>query len=343
MKTTVLLPDEAGLRHSARQGTAGRRALLALAGIGLPLVARAQGTFPTRPIRFVVPYAPGGTGDIMSRIIANGLPAYLGQPVVVENRSGANGIIGADVIAKAAPDGHTIGLVVSSHMINKAIRPDMPFDPIAAFEPITLAARTHFCLAVSGTIPANSVQEFIAYVKARPGQLSYVSAGPGSNIHVFLEWFSRRAGLDVLHVPYRSGSTAHADLIAGRVHFTIDSYAAFKPHFDAGTMRLLAFGGPGRPAARPDVPTIEEAAGIPGYEAGSWGGVLAPAGTSAPILDALNAAILGVLRSDETRQRMTEIGGDVTATTRTEFARIMDADAARFNALVREFNITAQG
>jgi tripartite-type tricarboxylate transporter receptor subunit TctC len=305
--------------------------------------ARAQHAYPTKPIRFVVPYAPGGTGDIMARIIADELPAQLRQPVVIENRPGANGVIGAEILARAVPDGHTIGLVVSSHVINKAIRPDMPFDAIAAFEPITLAARTHFCLAVSATIPASSVPEFIAYARARPGQLSYVSAGPGSNIHVFLEWFSRRAGLDVVHVPYRSGSSAHPDLIAGRVHFTIDSYAAFKPHFDAGTIRLLAFGGPDRFSLRPEIPTVAEAAGIPGFEAGSWGGVLVPVGTPAPIMDALNAAVVAALRKGGTERRMADLGAEVTATSRAEFARVLNADAERFTSLVHELGITAQG
>lgn len=321
--------------------TLSRRATLALA-LATPAVARAQ-TYPTRPIRFISPYAPGGTGDIMARIIADGVATRLGQAVIVDNRPGANGVIGADAVAKAAPDGYTYGVVVSSHTINKAVRSDLPFDPVTDFEPVCLAARTIFALTVTGGIPVTTTREFIDYARARPGQLSYASAGSGSNVHVFLEWFCRRAGIDATHVPYRGSGQYHPDILAGRVQFTIDGYASFAQHYRSGALKLLSVGGPGRFDQRPDVPTIAEAAGIEGFEAGSWAGVIAPARTPAPIVDAMNSAVVAVMREPAVMQRTTEIGAVVTATSRAEFGQVLATEATRFSALVREFGITAAG
>ncbi|MBR0667576.1 tripartite tricarboxylate transporter substrate binding protein [Roseomonas hellenica] len=318
-----------------------RRATFALA-IATPTIVRAQ-PYPTRPIRFISPYAPGGTGDIMARLIATGVSAKLHQPVVVENRPGANGVIGADAVAKAAPDGYTYGVVVSSHTINKAVRGDMPFDPVTDFEPVCLAVRTQFALTITGNIPAATTRDFIDYARARPGQLSFASAGSGSNVHVFLEWFCRRAGIEATHVPYRGSGSYHTDLLAGRVQFTIDGYASFAQHFQSGALKLLAMGGPSRFSQRPDVPTIAEAAGIDGFEAGSWAGVIAPARTPGPILDIMNAAVVAVMQEAEVQRRTIELGADVTAGSRADFGRVLQTEATRFSALVQEFGITAAG
>ncbi len=318
-----------------------RRATFALA-LATPSIVRAQ-SYPSRPIRFISPYAPGGTGDIMARLIAEGVQAKLGQPVVVDNRPGANGVIGADAVAKAAPDGYTYGVVVSSHTINKAVRSNLPFDPVTDFEPVSLAVRTIFALTVTGSIPVSNTREFIEYARARPGQLSYASAGSGSNVHVFLEWFCRRAGIDATHVPYRGSGSYHPDILAGRVQFTIDGYASFTQHYQSGALKLLAMGGPGRFSQRPEVPTIAEAAGIDGFEAGSWAGVIAPKGTPAPILDTMNAAVVSVMQEAAVQQRTTELGAVVTATSRTEFGQVLQTEATRFSALVQEFGISAAG
>lgn len=319
-----------------------RRSVLALA-LAMPAVARAQAAYPTRAIRFISPYAPGGTGDIMARILADRLPARLGQAVVVDNRPGANGVIGADAVAKALPDGYTYGVVVSSHTINKAVRSDLPFDPITDFEPVSLAARTLFALTVTGTLPVRDTREFIDYARARPGELSYASAGSGSNVHVFLEWFCRRAGIEATHVPYRGSGAAQPDLLAGRVQFTIDGYASFTQHYRSGALKLLAMGGPGRFSERPEVPTIAEAAAIPGYEAGSWAGVLAPKGTPTPILQRMNAAVIAVMAEAEVKQRMRELGAEVVASSQDDFSVVLNTEASRFQALVKEFGITAAG
>jgi tripartite-type tricarboxylate transporter receptor subunit TctC len=318
-----------------------RRAILASA-FATPGIARAQ-SYPSRPIRFISPYAPGGTGDIMARLIADGVSARLGQPVVVENRTGANGVIGADAVAKAAPDGYTYGVVVSSHTINKAVRSDLPFDPVTDFEPVCLAARTIFALTVAGNIPVTTTREFIDYARARPGQLVYVTPGSGSNVHVFVEWFCRRAGIQALHVPYRGSGAYHPDFLAGRVQFTIDGYASFVQHYNSGALKLLAIGGPGRFDQRPDVPTIAEAAGIEGFEAGSWAGVIAPARTPQPVLDTMNAAVVAVMQDPAVRQRTMELGAVVTAGSRAAFGTVLQTEATRFTALVREFGITATG
>jgi len=318
-----------------------RRNAISVSLLGFPAIAQARDDFPNRPIRFIVPYAPGGTGDIMSRLVADRLPAVLGQPVVVENRAGANGIIGADAIAKAPPDGHTIGLVVSSHLINKAVRPDVPFDPIDSFAPVCLVARTLFVLALTPSIPANNTQEFLSYVKSNPGKFSYASPGPGSNVHIFLEWFSRRSGLEVLHVPYRSSGLYHPDLLSGRVHFTIDSYASFKSYFESSRLRLLAVASPRRSTLLPDVPTIAESANIPGFDGGSWGGVLAPTGTPRSVIRTLNEAITAVVRTSEMTERLRELGAETVASSPEEFTAVMRTEASRFGELVREFGITA--
>ncbi len=318
-----------------------RRATFALA-LATPSIVRAQ-SYPSRPIRFISPYAPGGTGDIMARLIADGVQAKLGQPVVVENRTGANGVIGADAVAKAAPDGYTYGVVVSSHTINKAVRSDLPFDPVSDFEPVCLAARTIFALTVTGSVPVTTTREFIDYARARPGQLSYCTPGSGSNVHVFVEWFCRRAGIEATHVPYRGSGAYHPDLLAGRVQFTIDGYASFTQHYQSGALKLLAMGGPGRFSQRPEMPTIAEAAGIEGFEAGSWAGVIAPARTPEPILTAMNAAVVSVMNEPAVVARTTEIGAVVTAGSRAEFGQVLQTEATRFSALVREFGITAAG
>jgi len=318
-----------------------RRATLALS-LGAPAVARAQ-PLPSRPVRLVSPYAPGGTGDIMARLLADRLPTRLRQPVMVENRPGANGVIGAEVVARAVPDGHTYGVVVSSHTINKAVRDSLPFDPVADFEPVCLTARTQFALTVTGGLPVTTTQDFIAYARARPGRLSFASAGSGSNVHVFLEWFCRRTGIEATHAPYRGSGAYHPDLLAGRVQFTIDGYASFAQHYASGALKLLAMGGPERFGQRPDVPTIAEAAGIGGFEAGSWAGVIAPARTPAPILQAMNEAVVAVMQEPEVQRRTAELGADVIAGSRDAFGQVLRTETARFTGLVREFGITAAG
>ncbi len=316
-----------------------RRGLVALAALGMPAVARAQNPFPSRTLRMIVPYAPGGAGDITARILADGAPAVLGQSIAVENRTGANGVVGAEAVARAAPDGYTLGLVVSSHVINQAVLPNLPFDPVTDFQPVIMTARTQMVLVAAPQLGVSTVRELVEYVKARPGQLAFASAGTGSNVHVFLEWFARRSGMQAVHIPYRGSAAAHPDLLGGRVAFTIDTYAAVRQYVEQGQMRLLAFGGPNRSVLRPDVPTIAEETGIAGYEANSWGGVLAPAGTPEPVVRRLNEAFARHLRTPATRERLLGLGAELVAGTAEEFRAVMVEDAKRYAALVKEFDI----
>lgn len=319
-----------------------RRALLAAPLLALPASrALAQGSesYPTRPIKLVIPYGTSGTGDITGRILAERMGQILGQQIVVENKPGANGVIGASQIAQSAPDGYTIGLLVSSHVINKSTMRSIPFDPVTDFTPICLAAKTEFALVSSAKLPVKSVKELIAYAKERPGQVSFPSAGSGSNIHVFCEWLSNRTGMKAVHVPYKSSGAYHTDLISGRVHFTIDSYASFRNFINEGSLRLLAFGE--RSKVLPDVPTVAEETGIKDFAAGSWIGIVAPRGLPQGMVARLNGVLLDVLKVPEVRERISTLGANIVASTPDEFGKIMRDDEAKFSALVREFNITS--
>lgn len=318
-----------------------RRSLVALV-TALPAAARAQ-AFPTRPVSIIVPYAAGGGADITARLLAQRMAPRLGQPVVVENRAGANGVLGAEAVARAIPDGHTLGMVVSSHVINKAVMPALPFDPVADFTPVMLAARTELALVAAPAPGVTSLAALIAEIRARPGDYAYASPGAGSNVHVFLEWFARRAGLQMLHVPYRGSAAAHADLIAGRVAFTLDTYAAVRPHVEAGRLALLAFGGPDRYAGRPEVPTIAEAAGIPGYAAFSWSALLAPRGTPAGVVARLNAEAARALAEAEVRDRLATLGAEAVGGSPEALRALMEGEASQFGALVRELGIRNDG
>jgi len=319
-----------------------RRALLTLPGAALPFAARAQ-DFPSRGITIVVPYAAGGGADITARLMAPRMQAGLGQPVVVENRTGANGVLGAEVVARAAPDGHTLAMVVSSHVINKAVLPSLPFDPVTDFAAVMLVARTQLVLVASSALGATTMPELIAKIRAKPGEYAYASPGAGSNVHVFLEWFVRRAGLDMVHIPYRGSAAAHADLIAGRVAFTLDTYAAVRQHVADARLRLLAFGGPQRYAGRPDVPTIAEAADMPGYAAFSWSALLAPRGTPAAVVARLNAEAARALSDPELRERLTTLGAEIAASSPEALRALMEQEARQFGALVREYGIRSDG
>lgn len=319
-----------------------RRGLLALAA-GLPATAARAQAFPTRPVTIIVPYAAGGGADITARLLAQRMTPRLGQPVVVENRAGANGVLGAEAVARAPPDGHTLGMVVSSHVINKAVMPALPFDPVADFAPVMLVARTELALVAAPAPGVTSLAALVAQIRTRPGDYAYASPGAGSNVHVFLEWFARRAGLQMLHVPYRGSAAAHADLIAGRVAFTLDTYAAVRPHVEAGRLTLLAFGGPQRYAGRPEVPTIAEAASIPGYAALSWSALLAPRGTPAGVVARLNTEAARALAEAEVRDRLATLGAEAAGGPPEELRALMEGEALQFGALVRELGIRSDG
>ncbi|MDO9709068.1 Bug family tripartite tricarboxylate transporter substrate binding protein [Paracraurococcus lichenis] len=315
-----------------------RRALLAAPL--LPAAARAQDGYPSRPVTLVVPWAPGGTTDILARALAEPLRLALGQPVVAENRSGASGNIGSAVVARAAPDGHVLLFAtMSTHAMNAALMKDMPFDGVEDFTPVALLAFVLNTMVVHPAVPARSVAEFIAYAKANPGKLSYASAGPGSTNHLCAAMFCRMAGIEMVHVPYRGGAPAVLDTVGGQVQLFFSAGTQTLPHVREGRLRLLAVTEARRSALLPEVPTVAET--LPGYAMAVWYGVLGPKGMAPPLVARLNAEINRALLLPEIRDRMAAIGVEVTQETPAAFGARMRADAAEWGQAIRSLGITA--
>ncbi|HZF77838.1 MAG TPA: tripartite tricarboxylate transporter substrate binding protein, partial [Acetobacteraceae bacterium] len=312
-----------------------RRLLLGTALVA-PSIARGQGAWTaTRPIRIVVPYTAGGASDITARLIADRLRPLLGQPGVVENRAGASGIIGTEMVARAPADGHTLALVASSHVVNRALFPTLPFDPITDFAPVTLTAHVQIVMVAPATHPARTLPEFIAWARAQGGRAAFASSGNGSNPHIFAADLLRRAAVEMEHVPYRGSTAAHADLLAGRTQMMFDAFAAVQPHVQAGTLRMLAQAAPQRSRLLPEVPTVAEG-GFAGYGATSWGCLLAPAGTPPAAVAAINAAAQEILNAAEVRERLALLGAEAAPGTAGELATFMRSEQARYVALIGE-------
>ena len=312
---------------------------LALAGVvlGASLPVMAQ-DYPSSTIQLIVPYAPGGSGDITARLIAEHLSPALGRPVVVENRPGANGSIGSDFVAKAAPDGYTLEVVVQSHVLGKALMPSLTYDPVSDFEPISLMSRTQLGVVVPASLPVNTLEEFVAYVKERPGELAFASAGHGSNAHVFTEWFLDTADLDMIHVPYAGSAAAHPDLISGVATMAFDTLASVQGLVTDGRLKLLAVAGAERHPEFPDVPTIAES-GYPDYDASSWTMLLAPAGTPEAIVDRLNKEVVAILSRDDVKERLASLGATVVASSPAEAKATMETEVQRYTDLIERLGL----
>jgi tripartite-type tricarboxylate transporter receptor subunit TctC len=295
----------------------------------------AAAQYPDRPIRFVVPQAAGSATDTVARILAPEMSRPLGQPVVVENRPGGALTIGIDAVAKAAPDGYTIGmgpigaLAITRHMVAK-----LPYDIERDLAPIALVARGHLLLAVSPSLPVRSVRELIDLAKKTPGKLVNASSSNGSPGHVAGELFKYMTGTDMVHVPYKGGAMAINDLIAGHVQVMWESLNSIAPHARSGKVRSLAVSGARRSPGFPDLPTIAEA-GVPGYEAGTWTGVIAPAGLPRPLIERLNAAVNEAIRSPLFTERFAMIGDEPAGGTPADFADTIRRDSARWGEVVR--------
>jgi len=314
--------------------TASAAALAATAG-----GAAAQDWRPTKAMRIVVPYTPGGASDITARLIADRLPAVLGQACIVENRAGASGITGTQVVAEAEPDGHTLALIASSHVVNRALFPQIPFDPIGDFAPVTLTAQVQLVMVAPASLGVATLAEWIAHARANAARLAFASSGNGSNPHIFAADLLDRAGITIEHVPYRGSTAAHADLLAGRTHMMFDAYAAVAGHVREGRLRLLALAGPERSRLLPDLATVAEQ-GFPGYGATSWGGVLAPKNTPAPIVARLNREIVAILNRPDITERLAILGAEVVGSTPEAFLAHMRREQERYVALVQRLGIT---
>ena len=300
--------------------------------------ALAQSSYPDRPIRVVVPNAPGGTVDMIARLVAQGLTERLGWRVVVDNRAGAGTIIGSEIVAKALPDGYTLLMSVSTLAIDPAIYKKMPYDALRDFAPIIQAAFVPNLFVVHPSVPAKSVKEMIALAKARPGEILYASAGNGSNPHLTMELFASMAQIRLVHVPYKGGTPAFIDLIAGRVAIMATNLSSIMPHVRAGKLRALGVTSARRSAAAPDIPTIAET-GLPGFEAVQWYGLLAPAKTPRQIIEKLHKEVVSILRAPDTTARLASDGAEVVASSPEEFAAFLKAETVKMAKVVKAAGI----
>ncbi|MDQ6619355.1 MAG: tripartite tricarboxylate transporter substrate binding protein [Pseudomonadota bacterium] len=320
-----------------------RAALIAFALITVAPVALAQGqSYPTKPIRLVVPFPPGGATDILARAVAQRWTETLGQSVVVDNRPGAGGNIGSDLVAKAAPDGYTLVMgTVGTHAINPSLYARMPYDHVKDFAPVILVAGVPNVMEVNPSVPARTVAEFIAYAKANPDKINFASSGSGTSIHLAGELFKVMTGVQMTHVPYKGSAPALTDLMGGQVQVMFDNLPPSLPHIKAGKLRALAVTSSTRSPALPDVPTVAEA-GVPGYEASSWFGVLAPAGTPPAVIARLNGEVAKWLATPEAKERMASLGANAVGGSPEDFAAHIRAETAKWAKVVKESGAKAE-
>ncbi|MBL6615847.1 MAG: tripartite tricarboxylate transporter substrate binding protein [Reyranella sp.] len=322
-----------------------RRSVLmgaAAASLAAPAVAQ-QGAqqFPSKPIRVVVPYTPGGGADTTARLIAPKLQEALGQTVVVDNKPGAGGTIGDDIVAKAAPDGHTLLIGAFAHAVNPSLMAKMPFRTPEDFAPISLLVIVPELLVVTPSFPAKTVQELVAMAKAEPGKLSYASSGNGSAQHLAAELFKLRTGTDIQHVPYKGGSLAVADVAAGHVPFYFGNMTAALPQARAGRVRALAVTSPQRSPAAPEVPTMAEA-GVSGCEISEWNALLAPAATPSAVVERLHAEVIKIMAMEDIRAKFTDLGAQPVASTPAELATFQRGEMTKWAEVVKVAKITIE-
>jgi tripartite-type tricarboxylate transporter receptor subunit TctC len=295
--------------------------------------------YPTRPVHIVVPSSPGaGVTDIMARLVGQHLSARIGQQIVVDNRPGASGIIGAEFVSRAAPDGYTLLIANVSLIVNPFLYPKMPYDPLKDFIPVTNLNSAPLMLVVHPSVPAKSLTELIAYAKSHPGRLNYGSGGLGSTPYLAAELFKSLAGIDVVHVPYKGGGPALSDLVGGQLSFMIENMPGTMPYVRANNLRALAITSPQRSELAPELPTMAEA-GVPGYEISGWNGLFAVKGTPPEIVARLHSDVAKILRTAEVRQELAALGAEPVGDTPEEFAAFLKADVARWGKIIQEKGI----
>jgi tripartite-type tricarboxylate transporter receptor subunit TctC len=301
----------------------------------------AADVYPSKLLRLIIPFAPGGTTDLQGRLIATALSKRLGQPVVVENKSGAGSVMGTETVAKAAPDGYTLLLVDSSYTTQPALQ-KLPYDSLKDFARIALLSRTESALVVHPSVPVNSVRELIALAKQKPGQLIFGTAGMGSSSHFSTELFRMLADIDIIIAHFKGGGPAQIDLLGGHSHAKLDSLFESKPHIDSGKLKVLGMSGVKRSVVMPDVPTIAEA-GVPGYEYNSYRGILAPAATPAPIIDRLTKELKAILTSDDVKQQLLSRGSEADYRGPAEYTELAVKQMALWADVAKKANITMMG
>ena len=309
--------------------------------LGAVHTALAQ-TYPTKAVRMVVPFAAGaGSNDIMARLIAQKLSDSLGQQFVVDNRPGASGIIGTDIVAKAQPDGYTVLMMSLTFTVNPSLFSKLPYDTVKDFTPVTLVASAPLMLVVHPSLPAKSVAEFIAYAKANPGRLNFGSGGPGTTPHLAGEMLKTMAGIEVTHIPYKGGAPALADLIGGQIQFMCENIPGTLPFAKAGKLRALAVTDLRRSPLLPDLPTLDET-GLKGYQIVGWNGVFMPAGTPQAIVNKLHAEVVKALALPDVRERLATMGADGVGNTPQQFAAFIKAEIPKWARVVKDAGIKVE-
>jgi tripartite-type tricarboxylate transporter receptor subunit TctC len=291
--------------------------------------------FPTKPIRFVVPYPPGGASDVTARFIGQKLTEAWGQQVIVDNRPGANGIIALELAAKAPSDGYTILMGnVGPNAINQTLYKKLPYDSVGSFEPITLTTIVPIVLVANPLLPANNIPELIALAKKKPGDVTFASAGVGASNHLTGEILKNQSKIDIVHVPYKGDAPAMTDVMGGQVSMMFATAVAAMPHVRSGKLKILGIASPQRSPALPEVPTIAEQ-GLPGFQAASWGGVLAPAGTPKPIIAKYHAELIKILQMSDVKEKLSGLGAEIVGSSPDEFAKFIKAEIGKWGEAVR--------
>jgi tripartite-type tricarboxylate transporter receptor subunit TctC len=309
----------------------------ALTLLAVPTMSMAQ-AYPTKPIKIIVPAPPGGAIDLIARVVGDKISASMGQPVIVDNKPGASNNLGTDVLAKSTPDGYTIGIVGGSHNINKFLFKNLGWDPEKSFEPIVYTHVVPLVFAINPQIPAKTLPEFIAWMKANPENAKIATSGRGSAQEMAAEMFKMATKADMLFVPYKGSSAAHPDLLAGRTALYIDTISAIQSHVKAGTVRGIAVSTIHRTPALPNVPTADEQ-GLKGYDANTNGGFLAPAGTPKAIINKLNAEINAALKLPDVKAKLEAAGIDIQGGTPQDYAALIKSDLAKWSKVIKEANI----
>ncbi|MDB5924059.1 MAG: hypothetical protein JWN13_2995 [Betaproteobacteria bacterium] len=307
---------------------------IVIAGVMLGVSVHAAETYPARPVRMIVPYGPGGNADIQARYIAERLTDVLGKQVVADNRAGANGMIGMELAARSPADGYTLLLVANTFTVNPGLYPKVPYDTVKDFQPITLVGDTPLLFIGNPTVAASSVKEVVALAKSRPGQLNYGTSGGGSPSHLAAALFEVMTGVKLVHVPYKGMAPSNVAVMAGEIQLGFPSMTSVLPHVKAGKLKAFAITVKSRSALAPAIPTMEEA-GVPGYEASIWNGLLAPAGTPRPIVNRLNEAVAQILKSPQAHERYANVGAEIRYNSPEEFAALIRSDVAKWAKVIR--------
>jgi tripartite-type tricarboxylate transporter receptor subunit TctC len=308
-------------------------ALLSAWACALAASAAAQG-FPNKPIRMIVPLAAAGTGDTLSRAVGEEMARELGQPVVIENKPGAGGLVGTEMVASAPADGYTLLAVSPSHVINPALYAKKTYDPLKSFEPITVMANTHQVIVAHPSVPARTLKELLDYAKKNPGTLNYGSAGTGSATHLNMELFKSMSGADIVHVPYKGSTQARQDVLSGQVQLAMDGLLPLQPLIKDGRLIPLAITSSKRAQSNPEIPTIGEV--VPGYASDTWYGILVPAGTPKDVIARLHAAAVKALNSPNVRERLTRLGAEPVGNSPEEFRKLLESEQKLWAKVVKD-------